>query len=112
MTKFKVTGKASSEAPIVVAVLAFIIAAVFLVIGFIRTGLGDEYVGGDAYNFIISAGLAAAYFIVSLIFVVIGCSSLIIRAINKPVEYVSNLDLEELNKPAPAVPLVDELPPL
>lgn len=37
-----------------------------------------EYVGGDAYNFIISASRSAAIMVKSLIWMVFGCSSLII----------------------------------
>jgi len=38
----------------------------------------ERYVGGDAYNYIISAARSAAVMIKSLIWVVMGCSSIII----------------------------------
>ena len=38
----------------------------------------ERYVGGDAYNYIISAARSAAVMVKSLIWVVMGCSSIII----------------------------------
>lgn len=41
----------------------------------------NVYVGGDAYNYIINANFSTAYFVLSLIFVIIACSFLIYNAI-------------------------------
>lgn len=38
----------------------------------------ERYVGGDAYNYIISAARSSAVMIKSLIWIILGCSSLII----------------------------------
>lgn len=43
----------------------------------------ERYVGGDAYNYIISAARSTAVMVKSLIWVVLGCSSIIVsRTIN------------------------------
>lgn len=65
---------------------SFILAFIFVCIGFYKlfvysnSDLGDPinaYVGGDAYNYIINSNLGIAYFVLSLIFVVLGCTFLI-----------------------------------
>ncbi len=43
----------------------------------------NAYVGGDAYNFIINAGYATAYFVLALIFVVLACTFLICNHLKK-----------------------------
>lgn len=62
---------------------SFGVAVVFLCIGFYKIWvykngeLSDPinaYVGGDAYNYIINASMGTAYFVASLIFVVLGCT--------------------------------------
>lgn len=66
---------------------SFVISGVFIIFGFYKMFAykNDEmnheyvnvYVGGDAYNYIINANFAAAFFILALIFTVIGCTLLI-----------------------------------
>ena len=46
----------------------------------------EKYVGGDAYNYIISAARSTALMVKSLIWVVLGCSSIIIGRTISPVE--------------------------
>jgi hypothetical protein len=62
-------------------ICSFIFAVIFVGIGFYKifaysnSDLGDKvnaYVGGDAYNYIINSNLGIAYFVLALIFVVIG----------------------------------------
>jgi|SRR5699024_4968961 len=43
----------------------------------------NSYVGGDAYNFIINASYATGYFILALIFMVLGCTLLIVNTLIK-----------------------------
>ena len=38
---------------------------IFLIVGFTKIADSERYVGGDAYNYIINAGKASAFFIVS-----------------------------------------------
>lgn len=75
--------------------LSFIISAIFVCIGFYKIfaykNVDDEdyeylaednvnsYVGGDAYNFIINANYATGYFVLATMFVIIGCTLLIIK---------------------------------
>jgi hypothetical protein len=64
--------------------LSFMISAWFMGCGFYKiffysnsdysTGT-NVYVGGDAYNYIINSGRATGYFVLALMFVVIGCTS-------------------------------------
>lgn len=42
----------------------------------------NAYVGGDAYNFIINANYATAYFVLALIGIVLGSTFAIVKAIN------------------------------
>ncbi|MBS2970376.1 hypothetical protein J9317_16640 [Metabacillus sp. KIGAM252] len=65
---------------------SFILSALFLFVGayklyaYSNSDLGEPvnaYVEGDAYNFIINAGQSTAYFVLALIFVVLGCTFLI-----------------------------------
>ena len=42
----------------------------------------NAYVGGDAYNFIINANYATAYFVLALISIVLGSTFAIVKAIN------------------------------
>jgi hypothetical protein len=44
----------------------------------------NSYVGGDAYNYIINSNYAGAYFTLSLLFVVLGSTFAIIKAISCP----------------------------
>ena len=63
---------------------SFVVALIFICIGFYKLLVyenGEDLsepvnalVGGDAYNYIINAGHATAYFVLALIFVVLGCT--------------------------------------
>lgn len=72
-------------------VTSFIVAFIFVCIGFYKlfvyknSDLGEKtnaYVGGDAYNYIINSTMGTAYFVLSLIFVVLGCTFLICNHLN------------------------------
>lgn len=43
----------------------------------------NAYVGGDAYKYIINANYATAYFVLALIFTIIGCTLLICNVLQK-----------------------------
>lgn len=87
MTENDVKRKDNKKIWDVKVVASFIIAIIFIVLGFYKLLVyrNDEdldnpanfYVGGDAYNYIINAGQATAYFVLTLIFVVVGCAFLI-----------------------------------
>jgi hypothetical protein len=79
----------------VVSIFLYLIGAIFMFIAFkflfsdLKTYGGDQYqfseqayVGGDAYNFIISAARSAAVMVKSLVYTVIGCTSLLAGLIN------------------------------
>jgi len=84
--------KKNISIPTISSVL-FIIAAIFIAIGFFKLWVyqnpeysweGDlinAYVGGDAYNFIINANYAVAYFTLALLFNVTACSFAIINTL-------------------------------
>ena len=71
----------------------YLLGAIFVIISFIKMGKDldykdnpfsfyeHRYVGGDAYNYIISAARSSAVMIKSLIWMVAGCSALIIGRI-------------------------------
>ena len=76
-----------------------VLATIFYLISAILTGMGfhkmfvysnseyfssnvNAYVGGDAYNYIINSNYATAFFILSLIFVILGSTMLIMSKIN------------------------------
>ena len=63
----------------VIFVIAFI---VFLILGFFHLADSKAYVGGDAYNFIINAGKAIAFFILAFGFF-ITCFIIELIVINK-----------------------------
>lgn len=66
--------------------VSYLMSFIFIFIGFNKMlkyendEFGDSvnaYVAGDAYNYIINAGYATAYFVLALLFVVLGCTLLI-----------------------------------
>lgn len=61
----------------------------------------NAYVGGDAYNYIINAGYATAYFVLALLFVVVGSTCFICKAINNRNRMAS--DLQQLTTENQAV---------
>jgi len=79
----------------IIATISYVVSVIFGWIGFDKilnyenpedSYLSDpvnSYVGGDAYNFVINSNYATAYFVLSLIFVVIGCTLLIVQSIEK-----------------------------
>ena len=86
--------------------LSYFIGVIFAAIGFHKlwfyknyesTFLMDEnvnsYVGGDAYNYIINAGKANAYFTLALICVVIGSIALFLEKLKEHQQF-----LEYINK--------------
>jgi len=71
-------------------IILYVLGIIFIVFGFEYyaedLNFGDNplkfyeerYVGGDAYNYIISAARSSAVMVKSLIWIVLGCSSIII----------------------------------
>jgi len=91
----------------VIAVVSYLFSVIFVFIGFRKIfiyegpddiGYGGEtvnsYVNGDAYNFIINANYATAYFVLALIFVVIGSTMLIVESINNKTAIANTVDQE------------------
>ncbi|WP_077329674.1 hypothetical protein [Virgibacillus siamensis] len=74
-------------------IASFIISVIFVVMGFYKMFVysneefGDNninaYVGGDAYNYIINSNYAAAYFLLAIIFTILGCTLLIYNVLQK-----------------------------
>lgn len=72
---------------------SFIISGIFIIIGFYKMFVYSNseysdnnvntYVGGDAYNYIINANYSTAYFILALIFTIIGCTLLIYNVLQR-----------------------------
>lgn len=74
------------------SIFSYVLAAIFVVIGFYKMWAYDNgekypydivnaYVGGDAYNYIINANYAIAYFVLALTLVLIGSTFAIVKAI-------------------------------
>lgn len=74
-----------------ISIISYLIAITFMGFGFYKlfvyknpddSYLEDSvnsYVGGDAYNYIINANYTTSYFVLALIFTVIGSTFLVIR---------------------------------
>jgi len=62
-------------------VFAFFAGAYALYKGIIYGGGINTYVGGDAYNFIINANKFVGWMVVALIFTLIGCTVMVVNAI-------------------------------
>lgn len=70
--------------------LLYVLGCIFLIKGFIFYGedlfytdgpmkfYEEHYVGGDAYNYIISAARSSAIMVKSLIWIVLGCFSIVV----------------------------------
>ena len=58
----------------------------------------NSYVGGDAYNFIINASYATGYFVLALLFVVLGCTLLLIYNFKHSKSESSNEQIEIKNE--------------
>lgn len=83
----------SISAEKIVELGCYLLGAIFVIIAFVKMGKDldykdnpfsfyeHRYVGGDAYNYIISAARSSAVMIKSLIWMVAGCSALIIGRI-------------------------------
>ena len=79
----------SNDGKKIVEWICYIVGIIFVVIAFIYLGKDldyednpfyfreKRYVGGDAYNFIISAARSSAIMVKSLVWMVAGCSALI-----------------------------------
>lgn len=76
----------------VASIVMFIVSAVMVFLGrdkMVNYHGGESlfpqnvYVGGDAYNYIINTGYASNYFLLALIFVVMGIGFLIIHYLEK-----------------------------
>lgn len=101
-----------------ISIILFVIATIFIIIGLYKIlvyqnpenswegNLVNAYVGGDAYNFIINANYAVAYFTLALLFNVTACSFAIINTLKlnseEQIKILSNLvendeNLEEHN---------------
>lgn len=116
---------------IVLAVLSFIVAAVFVNKGMdkINNYYNSEdfsilnenaYVGGDAYNYIINANYATGYYVLALIFVVAGFSFIVVGYLSTIGEIQSSIEhlegiINRKHAPADAAPapnLFTDLPKL
>jgi|SRR5699024_8328617 len=74
-------------------IINFVISGIFIVFGFYKMlaytneEYGDNnvntYVGGDAYNYIINGNYTTAFFVLALIFTVLGCTFLISNVLQK-----------------------------
>lgn len=75
-----------------VSIVSYVLGAWFIGSGFFKMWIYkaseyswessiNAYVGGDAYNYIINAGYASAFFTLALLFVVFGSTFAIIEAI-------------------------------
>lgn len=95
----------------IIAFISYFISVIFIGLGFYKMFVYknpesyvldsvNAYVGGDAYNYIINAGYATAYFILALVFVVLGCFLFMYELINRgyKVEYEELKDPEVLVK--------------
>lgn len=72
----------------------YLVGAIFVIIAFVKMGKDldykdnpfsfyeHRYVGGDAYNYIISAARSSAVMVKSLIWMVAGCTALIVGRIS------------------------------
>lgn len=76
----------------IMSIVSYVISIVFMGIGFSKIWVYDSgenypyrsinaYVGGDAYNYIINSNYAVGYFVLALIFVVLGSTFAITKAI-------------------------------
>lgn len=87
----------------VLASLFYLVSAVFLGIGFHKilayenseysVSKVNAYVGGDAYNYIINANYATAYFVLALLFVVLASSILLVER-----SYLNNLEIKNTSE--------------
>lgn len=100
----------------IISIVSYIISCVFIGLGFHKMLVYENpesyvldskntYVGGDAYNYIINANFTTAYFVLALIFVLLGSTFLIISMLNpmqpkvlENVEREVNANFEEKNK--------------
>ena len=100
----------------ILATIFYSISAVFIGIGFYKilayenseTAINkvNAYVGGDAYNYIINANYAIAYFVLALLFAVVASSILVIERThlnNLEIKYVSGMI--RTNKEQPKIEL-------
>jgi preprotein translocase subunit YajC len=75
------------------SIIMVILFVIFLFIGFSKLSDKTEYVGGDAYNYIINAGKATAYLILAFGFLI---SSILIEILN--IYRCNSLNMKEHNK--------------
>lgn len=83
------------------SILFYFSAVIFVIVGFYKMHRYDNseysiekinvYVGGDAYNYIINANYATAYFVLALIFVILGSVMLIIEYVHQTKSAMTNL---------------------
>ena len=70
----------------IASAICYIMSAIFVVTGFFKILVYDgdvnAYVGGDAYNIIINATYAAAYFVLATMFVIMALGFNIIKILN------------------------------
>lgn len=72
------------------AYIVYVISAIFMYIGFYKMFEYENdyitinaYVGGDAYNYIINSNYAIGYFVLALLFGVVGSTILIINKLDE-----------------------------
>lgn len=89
------TNPNATDSKVLGAAISYIIAAIFVGVGFHKLFIYENseifvyehknsYVGGDAYNYIINANYATAYFTLAILFALIGATFLIVFYLTKP----------------------------
>jgi hypothetical protein len=99
----------------ITSIISYMLAIISIGIGFYKMyvyNLGDTYpyeprnayVGGDAYNYIINAGYAEAFFILALIFVLLGSTLAIIKAIRLSAQLSTASKISQNSEQFPDLP--------
>lgn len=95
---------------IYLSILSFMVAIVFLVLGFNRMTVYDSgesypyeyrnaYVGGDAYNYIINANYSTAFFVLTATFVMLGIGLIVIGYLAESAHSKNEIGQEKNNQP-------------
>lgn len=77
---------------VILSIVSFVVSAICFAYGFFKCFVYvsgeygtsvNAYVGGDAYNYIINAGYTVAFWVLTLVFVIIGVACLVLNKLNK-----------------------------
>jgi len=90
------------------AIFSYILSFIFIIMGFYKMFVYENpesilldpknvYVGGDAYNFIINANYATAYFTLAIFCAVIGISFIIYGFLTEKKETTEEITIHENN---------------